>query len=1163
MESDSQHIRVCALVLSVASFFLFIAAETLQYEGQRAHRVVLTLVALGTLGFAWIGPLTLLAGSLHSPKFKWWQPFEGGVEFVWMQAFGWSLDALVLTASVVVLANFRVHEWFQGLYLLLGVTGFCAQILLNLSISSFVEQDTGQPVFQFRLNTKAVVSLLISASGTLMFMIYDACSHLMQSSVIVTLACSQFVISAVIIHVIYGCLEIPGYRFWQPFEGDRMFLLLQYLGWQFFACVVAGSIILCVDPESSRLDSRAYSVGTATALGMTGFISQVLLLTSLQFFVRENSACEMSRQVAADAPAQGRQRRSPEVLVAALLSVSALLVGLLSHAFRTVEWVSLYPAVQVFRHHERVWWGISMCALVMATPIAQMGAVRTDHSFRWWQPFAGGTRFIFLQMIGWFWYGIFLALVVVLWMNRRFIGEPLSLCVLVLGAASAFTIAISLPYFTTPGHSMSDSKSKLEKSFAARSDVAMFLIFALTCAFFHVMVDVFHERMATVVRVLCVALGTGSSVLGCGIAQMSGCRYFSSYRFWQPFEGGTRYVIRQAVGWTLFAVQLLFDSLLLSIIAWQRAPAGVPSLIGLFSLMPHFLIVSSITCFRSGTPSRDSGKLLYTPTTAGWNELWREAPIQWRVIVNLVVAVGSMGLFIGAEVVHGSDRVQCAEEVLYLFGFLSSVCGMSLGHCVLGPKMHATYRLFQPFRGGTRFITLQGAAWTLMSMGWAVACTVLFWSEEFFRVKGIHVMTGLLFFVAQLVLLYSLPLFTPRTMSGTTGDNKCGQTGFRSQAEDWINQFLVGPLLGIAACSVFVIVDLGMVYFGPSIPVFPVTLCAVLALFTSIPMSYSMASSRFGTRAKVFSGSIVFVVAGCALWSFTLLLAVVFSYNLWALESGITTTVNASKSPTAFMGTFTGTIGFVAQLLLLQAPGSRHSRSADGGLWGSLEKPMLLIKWVEHRAGSVAVWVYSFGAVVAWALYCYLRAMVPRHLAATQVFSLFACTAVVIVSAWWIQHHILSSGSSGFNDVYSKKALVSPLPRPSDEHPALRLGVDCYLHLALLLSASDVVALSKSCRRLRSLFSESFWRDVFHRRLLHQGKLTSHHATVMEAWESAHYSSFNLRTPLSHTTLTRIEDVIFTAICRLELPRWKSFTQEIPGIRYVVRCSSPSCVPLF
>lgn len=1138
---DSRQLRVAALVLSVGSFLLFIAAETLQYEGARAHRVVLTLVALGALGFAWIGPLTLLAGSLRSPAFKWWQPFEGGVEFAWMQAFGWSLDALVLTAAAVVLANFRVREWFQGLYLLLGVTGFSAQILLNLSLSSFREGCPGRPAFRFPLNTKAVVSLLISASATLMFMVFDACTHLLQSSVIVTIACALFMISSVIIHVVYGCREIPGYRFWQPFEGDRMFLLLQYLGWQFLAGVIAGSLILCVDSDTSKPDSSAfYSVGPATTLGLMGLVSQVLLLVSLQFFRSDNGNDIVTTTEI------NYTKSPPEVLVAALLTFSAVGVSLVSYCSRTVDGAAQLPAVRAFLHHERIWWAISSLAIAIATPIAQMGAIRLNKDFRWWQPFIGGTRFVFLQTMGWFWYGVYMALMIVLWMNTRYVGEPISMCVFILGAASTLAVSLSLAYFKAPAREAKTTLASTRAPQAAKTDIALFLIFALTCAAFHIFVDVLHNRMAEAVRVLCVALGTGASVVGCGIAQLSGRRYFPSYRFWQPFEGGTRFVVRQAVGWTLFAVQLLFDSLLLTIIAWQRAPAGVPSLMGVFSLIPHFLIVSSITHFREPTStSAVALRRKAATSTLSWRELCRETPIRWRLAVNVVIAIGSASLFISAEIVHGNDRIQHAEQVLYLFGFLSSLCGMLFGHCILAPKMHASYKLFQPFRGGTRFITLQGAAWTLMSMGWAVACTVLYWSDEFFRVKGIHLMTGVQFFVAQVVLLQSLLMFKSQ---GRKVYGAKIQSRFRSQAEDWINQFLVGPLLGIAGCSVFVLVDLGIVYFGPSVPVFPMTVCAVLALFSSIPMSYSIASSSFGSRAKTFSGSIVFVVAGCALWSFTLLLAVVYSYNLWALQVEVGDPLTRSKSPTAYMGTFTGMIGFIAQLLVLQAPGSRSSRHSKDMYWSKVDKSINFIEWVEQRAGYVAVWAYAGAAVVAWTCYCYARAMIPRQLAMTQLYSLLVCTAVVICSACWIQQHILSGCERKSDDELTISRVV-PLNSPNDDIAALRIGVDSFIHLALLLSVSDVVALSKSCRALQDLLSEDFWHQVFRHRLQQAGILIQQQTKLMNLFEGAHLQSLKIQAPAAFSLLTQIEDAIFKCVCRLERPRWKVFSHVVRGIR--------------
>ncbi|TMW56402.1 hypothetical protein Poli38472_006412 [Pythium oligandrum] len=229
---DSQEIRVCALVLSVLAFFLFIGAEIVPLDDRG---VVFTLVALGTLGFAWIGPLTVLAGIMRYPKFKWWQPFQGGTEFVWMQAFGWSLHAVVLTSAAVVLANARMEKWIQGQYLVMGIAGFIAQVLLNLSIGSFNEQLAELPVVPLEWNTKAVVSMLVSSSSVVLYLIFDVFSEKLQSNIMLYAGVAEFVLSALMIHVFYGYIEIPGYRVWQPFEGGRTFLLLQYLGWQFFA----------------------------------------------------------------------------------------------------------------------------------------------------------------------------------------------------------------------------------------------------------------------------------------------------------------------------------------------------------------------------------------------------------------------------------------------------------------------------------------------------------------------------------------------------------------------------------------------------------------------------------------------------------------------------------------------------------------------------------------------------------------------------------------------------------------------------------------------------------------------------------------------------------------------------------------------------------------
>ncbi|CAK4706022.1 unnamed protein product [Aphanomyces euteiches] len=71
----SDQLRLCAMALSVAAFFLFLYIDLCPQDS-------VTVFALGTLMIAWTGPLTVLAGTqLPTGQFKVWQPFEGGFYF--------------------------------------------------------------------------------------------------------------------------------------------------------------------------------------------------------------------------------------------------------------------------------------------------------------------------------------------------------------------------------------------------------------------------------------------------------------------------------------------------------------------------------------------------------------------------------------------------------------------------------------------------------------------------------------------------------------------------------------------------------------------------------------------------------------------------------------------------------------------------------------------------------------------------------------------------------------------------------------------------------------------------------------------------------------------------------------------------------------------------
>lgn len=1190
MERDSQEIRVCALVLSVVAFFLFIAAEAAHETRRAAPRGVQLLVASGALAFAWIGPLTLLAGTLRARSFQWWQPFQGGAEFVWMQAFGWCFHTFGLSGAVVVLANPQVPKWFEGQYLLLGAMGFMAQILLNLSIGCFRETAgsgdrtaADQPAFRFPLTTKAVVSLLVSASATLMFVCYDLFSHRGRSTVMVMLGCVEFTVSALVIHVLYGCAEIPGFRIWQPFEGERTFLLLQYLGWQLFALTIGGALGFFFRAD----DDSVYGTpkGSGTAIGAMGMTSQILLLASLQYF--DGSSVTKKREVEAASHARLSEenaaqlntlrhsriwKRPAEVYVASLLCAGAIGVGCVSYAARFHA--DAFPArlMHFFLSHEKVGWVISLSSLTIAAPIANMGGVRSKNEYRWWQPFQGGTKFVFLQMIGWLWYGFYLALAIVLCMNSSYFGEVSGCLVLFVGSGGAGAISTSIYYFEPPKKPISsDLNGRRRRGHSwydeVKGEVAMVALLALSSTLLRVLVGYFQAQLQSSIRALCLVLAMTLFVLASTISQFTGRKLHNHFRLWQPFEGGDRFVVRQAVGWAVFGVQLLFDSLLLTLTP-HSVPFGALSLLGIFALVPQYVILSSIQYFqpRNATAPRTRGPhVLVTPRggvqSRRWTSLLQDSSLKWHTGATVLVLVSSACLFICAEMLGVRESsFQSAEEVLYAFGCLLSIFGIGFTHCVLGPRVYPSYRVFQPFRGGIKFITFHGAAWTLVAIAWALSMTVIYWSALFFKIPGIHLITGLLFVAPQTLLLVSIPLFKPtdETRSSLTHatHGKRRQLERDFGAEDVVNQYFVGRLLAFSACAVFVLVDLAMVRWGPAIPVFPMTVSAVLALFSSIPLSYKFASSRYGLKAKTISGSILFVVLGCALWSFTLLLGALFSYNLWRVQD-VGRSVSGVSEPTKYMGSFTGSVGFAAQLLFLQASESSRAKAKHRLALPRDEKLAAVVSSVKQHVTLTSVWVYSSVPLVAALVYAHTKSVLPKHLATTQVLVLLLCSSAVIWSAWWIQQQILStecvrSPSSGAAKI-DEISPASVAEIPVDTIPALTIGLDCYMQIAAFLTVSELIRFSSASRELNKLHSEKVWRRIFAERFF--SSVRTMNTAKLSSARSTTPSTVALGThPFAATTLNRLEDAILNWICRFQPTPSYASSKQISVRMYVAMC---------
>ncbi|EQC39329.1 hypothetical protein SDRG_03534 [Saprolegnia diclina VS20] len=1033
--SDCWQLRVCALVLSVCTFGIFLFMELMPEPD-------VTLLALGTLMVAWIGPLTLLAGT-QSPAtkghFTWWQPFEGGFSFVCMQAFGWSMIALFLALCLVILANFTTITRFEGQFLLLGIVAFIAQALLNLSIDQFVVPDESTPTSLVQRSflpgwSKALVAILVSLSGTIFFAVYDS-GLFASGGVLLPMGVAQFALSAVLLHVCVGVLEMPGYRLWQPFEGGSVFLLLQFFGWSFFTCMaVATACLVCL---------QSHSYGLALCSGLLGLVSQVLLLSSLYCFkVSEHPRTAWSYM---QIPEEG--------FLSGIFAIFAcLLTTLVCHS-------SLFPCLYVLVDgNTRLLGMVCLLLLAGASPVAHCGGYRSVRGYKLWQPFVGDSKFVFLQSMGWLWYGIFLGVSLLLLLNDdAFLTHVLPLAC-VTGSIAALAISLSMPFFEVESAS---SHALSTTSMLWTGEYVLSLLLSFATIVLHLAIELLHLNGRT--AFVCLALGLVASSVAVVTTHGLGTRLHAGYAFWQPFCGGDAYVLRQALGWTFFSIFVLFDCVSLGAM-WNEMHVrpGVLLALSLYGLVPHIVLGSSLTLFAPTTPAP-------TPSMQ---------PLRVSMLASAALDLGSITLFCCAEGFKDAAW-SFVSEVLFVIATIVAVIGLACTHCICGPQLDPSYRVFQPLRGGLRFVVYQGVGWTLAVMAWVAACTVIYWHSSFLKVHGIVAAIGMMFFVAQTVLLGSLRCFEPPMTPPTTPPTRRVLPHVRIES-------CLGPILGLVSCAAFALVDLVLLRCGATLPAFPLTICAAIALFASIPLTY-----RFANR-----GRMLYQVLGYTLWSFTLLLAILFTINVWHQDAHL------------WLGVSTGAIGFAAHFVLLF----------------SLSPPERLPPLLLPLAGTGA-------ALLMWAVdnRLSLDTLLSVVLSPMHVLYLACCVLVLAVTMClltWMrrsmaprQHYVV---------------------RRSAPHVTARWPPDVVLTLCEFLSFRDLAHLASTSRAHRDdVFTADVWHTLFVRRC---GAPPS--SIRDDTWHRVtHVPSTRL---FSDTLCVRVERCLLQWFCDWDLPHTRVVPPTLP-----------------
>lgn len=144
-----------------------------------------------------------------------------------------TLSLVAMTWSFSASRKFAFKGGMSGL----GVLSMTSIILLNTSIAFDAPSTNELPPkgasLTFRVNARTGVGFLMSLSSLLFFILSDVLNERdhCAASIMFFVATLGVAISVFVAHVLNGCLETPGYSFFQPGMGGTSFCVLQGFGW--------------------------------------------------------------------------------------------------------------------------------------------------------------------------------------------------------------------------------------------------------------------------------------------------------------------------------------------------------------------------------------------------------------------------------------------------------------------------------------------------------------------------------------------------------------------------------------------------------------------------------------------------------------------------------------------------------------------------------------------------------------------------------------------------------------------------------------------------------------------------------------------------------------------------------------------------------------------
>mmetsp|Transcript_12114 Transcript_12114/g.15845 ORF Transcript_12114/g.15845 Transcript_12114/m.15845 type:complete len:756 (-) Transcript_12114:255-2522(-) len=254
------------------------------------------------------------------------------------------------------------------------------------------------------------------------------------------------------------------------------------------------------------------------------------------------------------------------------------------------------------------------------------------------------------------------------------------------------------------------------------------------------------------------------------LTHLSGYLCHQKWKLFQPFSGGSRFILFQALAWSLYALSLVLSLLWLFKFGFVAKQAfGWITFSGATGVLSQVFMISSLLVFEgTATPRQVKQKPEISGSSKGTLESDGSVHHQF-FSMHLLLAFSALILSVASEYAYWLDQ----KEFALLCAVLSSAKyivanfnSYGLGGRLLHIKKSG-WTFWQPFSGGSRFVALQAASWTtfaaslILQLGFIMQSLVL----GLQCIAGITALAGLLCMSSQLLLVVSLPAFDKKNGS--------------------------------------------------------------------------------------------------------------------------------------------------------------------------------------------------------------------------------------------------------------------------------------------------------------------------------------------------------------------------------------------------------------